>query len=161
MPRLSKTSISNWVQDLTGSIFLKGLWVSLGLCALFLVLFFGSFAYFIEPLYQNDTQEANLTEDFPFILEQIQWYARNKFRQLGGSKDFVASLDNSSALDTISSYKDLVISSPTIQYKSQRDMETSPMEVCKVLVVGHQRSQKALITEAWWLQLNKDAKTAS
>ena len=57
----------------------------------------------MEPLYQNDTQEANLTEDFPFVLEQIRWYARNKFWQLGGSEGFVTSLDNSSMLGTISS----------------------------------------------------------
>ena len=103
MPRLSKTSISDWVWDLIGSISPEWLWVSLGLYALFLVLFFGGFAYFIEPLYQNDTQEANFIEDFSFISEQIQWYARNKFRQLGGSENFVASLDNSSTLGTISS----------------------------------------------------------
>ena len=57
----------------------------------------------MEPLYQYDTQQANLIEDFLFVSEQIQWYAKNKFRQLGGSEDFIASLDNFSALGTISS----------------------------------------------------------
>ena len=57
----------------------------------------------MEPLYQKDTQEANLIEDFPFVSKQIQLHARNNFRQLGGSEDFVASLDNSSKLGTISS----------------------------------------------------------
>ena len=57
----------------------------------------------MESLYQNDTQEANLTEDFLFLSKQIRWYARNKFWQLGESEDFVASLDNSSVLNTISS----------------------------------------------------------
>ena len=68
-----------------------------------LVPYYWHLAYFMEPLYQNDTQEANLTEDFLFILEQIRWYARNKFRQLCGTEDFVASLDKSSTLGTISS----------------------------------------------------------
>ena len=57
----------------------------------------------MESLYQNDTQEANLTEDFLFLSKQIRWYSRNKFWQLGESEDFVASLDNSSVLNTISS----------------------------------------------------------
>ena len=55
----------------------------------------------MEPLCQNETQEANLAEDFPIVSEQIWWYARNKFRQLGGSEDFVSSLDDSSTLGTI------------------------------------------------------------
>ena len=57
----------------------------------------------MESLYQNDTQEANLIEDFPFALEQIRWYAMNKFQHFGGNEDFVASLDNFYALGTISS----------------------------------------------------------
>ena len=34
-------------------------------------------------------------------------------------------------------------------FMSQREIEISPMEVYRVLVAGHQHSQKALLIEAW------------
>ena len=43
----------------------------------------------MKPLYQNDTYKVILTEDFPFVLEQIWSYTWNKCRQLGESKDFL------------------------------------------------------------------------
>ena len=139
-----------------------GLWVSFGHWVLFLAALLVLLVYFMLPLNQKSIQLLIFTLSF-FEFLQRWWKALNRYRQLAGMWSLFWSFVPviSVALGMISSYILPWTERPPIWCKSQREIENSQIEVCRVFVVEHQSSKKALITLPWWSYKNKDAKTAS